>query len=71
MVKQLAHNENGYRDVLKEIFMSESNLIVLDCEKKILEEVLKQCQQVITSFFLLLGLFVWVSLISDHICRWV
>ena len=47
MVKQLAHNENGYRDVLKEIFMSESNLIVLDCEKKILEEVLKQCQQVI------------------------
>ena len=46
VVKQLAHNENGYRDVLKEIFMSESNLIVLDCEKKILEEVLKQCQQV-------------------------
>ena len=55
VVKQLAHNENGYRDVLKEIFMSESNLIVLDCEKKILEEVLKQCQQVITSFQL--GLF--------------
>ena len=51
VVKQLAHNENGYRDVLKEIFMSESNLIVLDCEKKILEEVLKQCQQVIASFF--------------------
>ena len=47
--------------------MSESNLIVLDCEKKILEEVLKQCQQVITSFFFLLGLFVWVSLISDQI----
>jgi hypothetical protein len=45
-VKQLHHNENGYRDVLKEIFLSESNLIVLDCEKKILEEVLKQCQQV-------------------------
>ena len=51
VVKQLAHNENGYRDVLKEIFMSESNLIVLDCEKKILEEVLKQCQQVSTDFF--------------------
>merc|ERR1712128_279391 len=46
VVKQLAHNENGYRDVLKEIFMSESKLLVLDCEKKILEEVLKQCQQV-------------------------
>ena len=55
MVKQLAHNENGYRDVLKEIFMSESNLIVLDCEKKILEEVLKQCQQVLVA--------------SDHIFR--
>ena len=52
VVKQLAHNENGYRDVLKEIFMSESNLIVLDCEKKILEEVLKQCQQVF-SFWLI------------------
>merc|ERR1719483_1320999 len=46
VVKQLTHNENGYRDVLKEIFISESNLIVVDCEKKILEEVLKQCQQV-------------------------
>jgi ionotropic glutamate receptor len=46
VVKQLVHNENGYRDVLKEIFLSESNLIVLDCEKKILHEVLKQCQQV-------------------------
>merc|ERR1719186_1754222 len=46
VVKQLVHNENGYRDVLKEIFFSESNLIVLDCEKKILEDVLKQCQQV-------------------------
>ena len=30
----------------QEIFLSESNLIVLDCEKKILYEVLKQCQQV-------------------------
>ena len=46
VVKQLVKNKNGYRDVLKEIFMSESNLIVLDCEKYILEEVLKQCQQV-------------------------
>jgi ionotropic glutamate receptor len=46
VVKQLAYNENGYRDVLKEIFQSESNLIVLECEKFILEEVIKQCQQV-------------------------
>jgi len=46
VIKQLTLNENGYRDVLREIFMSESKLIVLDCEKKILEEVLKQCQQV-------------------------
>ena len=45
-MKQLEHNENGYRDVLKEIFMSESSFIVLDCEKQILAEVLKQCQQV-------------------------
>ena len=27
VVKQLAYNENGYRDVLKEIFQSESNLM--------------------------------------------
>ena len=46
VVKQLSKNKNGYRDVLKEILMSESKLIVLDCEKKILSEVLKQCQQV-------------------------
>ena len=46
VIKQLVHNENGYRDVLKEIFFSESNLIVLDCEKKILDDVLKQAQQV-------------------------
>ena len=46
VVKQLVKNENGYRDVLKEIYLSESNLIVVDCEKHILEEVLKQCQQV-------------------------
>ena len=39
VVKQLEYNENGYRDVLKEIFFSESNLIVLDCEKRILSEV--------------------------------
>jgi len=46
IMKKLDHNENGYRDVLREIFQSESKLIVLDCEKKILEEVLRQCQQV-------------------------
>jgi len=46
VVKQLTHNHNGYRDVLKEIFISESKFIVLDCEKKILGEVLKQAQQV-------------------------
>ena len=46
VVKQLVHNSNGYRDILKEIFMSESNFIVLECEKHILAEVLKQCQQV-------------------------
>merc|ERR1712128_27330 len=46
VIKQLDHNENGYRDVLKEIFFSESNLIVLDCEQEILDDVLKQAQQV-------------------------
>jgi len=46
VVKQLVLNENGYRDVLKEILMSESKLILIDCEKKILQEVLKQSQQV-------------------------
>ena len=46
VVKQLIYNENGYRDVLKEVFLSESNFIILDCEKYILEEVLQQCQQV-------------------------
>ena len=46
VVKQLKKTDNGYRDILKEVYLSESNLIVLDCERKILEEVLKQCQQV-------------------------
>ena len=46
MIKQLEYNENGYRDVLSEVFLSNNNLIVLDCEKTILAEVLKQCQQV-------------------------
>ena len=46
VVKRLVTNENGYRDVLREIFQSESKLIVVDCEKKILLEVLRQCQQV-------------------------
>merc|ERR1712128_228427 len=46
VIKQLEHNENGYRDVLKEIYFSDSNLIVLDCERKILAEVLQQAQQV-------------------------
>merc|ERR1712128_352916 len=46
VIKQLEHNENSYRDVLKEIYFSDSNLIVLDCERKILAEVLQQAQQV-------------------------
>ena len=46
VIKQLEENENGYRDVLKEVLMSESNLIVLDCEQKILGDVLMQAQQV-------------------------
>ena len=46
VVKRLVENENGYRDVLREIFQSESKLIVVDCEKQILLEVLRQCQQV-------------------------
>lgn len=46
VVKQLSKNSNGYRDVLREILALESKLIVLDCEKMILAEVLKQCQQV-------------------------
>lgn len=46
VIKQLSHNENGYRDVLKEIFQSKNNLIVIDCEVSILSEVLRQCQQV-------------------------
>lgn len=46
VIKQLEENENGYRDVLKEVFFSESNLIVLDCEKRILGDVLMQAQQV-------------------------
>ena len=46
VVKQLEENDNGFRDVLKEVFFSESNLIVLDCEQKILADVLMQAQQV-------------------------
>ena len=42
VIKQLEENENGFRDVLKEVFFSESNLIVLDCEKQILADVLMQ-----------------------------
>ena len=60
VVKQLEENDNGFRDVLKEVFFSESNLIVLDCEQKILADVLMQAQQVglISSgyFFLLTSL---------------
>ena len=46
VVKQLEENDNGFRDVLKEVFFSESNLIVLDCEQRILADVLMQAQQV-------------------------
>ena len=46
VIKQLEENENGFRDVLKEVFFSESNLIVLDCEVTILADVLMQAQQV-------------------------
>ena len=46
IVKRLTLNKNGYRDILQEILVSGSKLIVVDCEKGILEEVLKQCQQV-------------------------
>ena len=46
IVKRLILNKNGYRDVLQEVLMSKSKLIVVDCEKGILEEVLRQCQQV-------------------------
>ena len=59
VVKQLVKNENGYRDVLSEIFMSEGKLIVLDCEKKILQEVLKQSQQVKWIHFLFGGSFIY------------
>ena len=46
VVRKLEKNENGFRDTLKETLLSESKLIMLDCEKYILEEVLKQSQQV-------------------------
>ena len=46
VVRKLEKNENGFRDTLRETLLSESKLIMLDCEKYILEEVLKQCQQV-------------------------
>ena len=43
--------------MLKEVFFSESNLIVLDCEQQILADVLMQAQQVgliSTGYFFLL-----------------
>lgn len=47
LAKELVYNEeNGYRDVLKEVYMSKANIIVLDCEKELIGEVLKQAQQV-------------------------
>ena len=46
VVRKLEKTENGYRDALMETLLSESKLIMLDCEKIILEEVLIQCQQV-------------------------
>ena len=45
-IPKIPINHFGYRDVLREILTSESKQIVLDCEKKILAEVLKQSQQV-------------------------
>ena len=46
IVKRLTLNDNGYRDVLQEVLSSRSKLIVVDCDRSILEEVLTQCQQV-------------------------
>lgn len=38
--------ENGYRDVLREVFASKATNIILDCGKETIGEVLKQAQQV-------------------------
>ena len=46
VVKQLRANSNGYRDVLRETYESKSKLILLDCERDVLPDVLKQSQQV-------------------------
>ena len=46
VVKQLRANSNGYRDVLRETYESRSRLILLDCERDVLPDVLKQSQQV-------------------------
>ena len=46
VVKQLRANSNGYRDVLRETYNSKSKLILLDCERDVLPDVLKQSQQV-------------------------
>ena len=47
VVKQLIHTEeNGYRDVLKEVYLSKHNIIILDCSKDVIGEVLTQAQQI-------------------------
>ena len=47
VVKQLKHTEeNGYRDVLREVHKSKSFMIILDCNKDIIQEVLIQAQQI-------------------------
>ena len=47
VVKQLVHTEeNGYRDVLREVHKSKSFMLVLDCSKDVIEEVLTQAQQI-------------------------
>ena len=47
VVKQLVHTEeNGYRDVLREVHKDKSYMIILDCSKDIIEDVLTQAQQI-------------------------
>ena len=46
-MKQLVHTEeNGYRDVLKEVYSSKHTIIILDCSKDIIGDVLTQAQQI-------------------------
>ena len=46
VTKELKMTENGYRDVLREVYASKATNIILDCSKTIISEVLKQAQQV-------------------------